>query len=444
MNGDSLPNPYDGDPLPFAGRRTAYARLHQRLMDPEQASTVVFLGRKGIGKTVLLQNFERDFDETFIGAYSALTADDVASETGWWLLLAQAITAAISQRDLTLLRLAAISPPEDDARAWFQTIFLAEILAIIRGHRRLVLLLDDAECLMDALESGQVAPESITFLRDLMRETPQLGLALALDAAYEGELARLSPLVKPTDVLRLTSLLPGEATELLQKPVRGLYNVPDETAAAINRATGGDPRLVQAFGRRLWWRWQSEPGLNVMTVDDVRTVTPLVYADVDDLLSEYWSGLNTNEQLVLTAFGSLRYDDPLLKIDGSALQNWLIETDFPLDTTAVNVALRSLEYQEIIAQHADGLQLVGELWQTWLVERARTSGDFPGRLRPRTQARAAAAERTRNLRFLLTVIALVIAAVLLFAFLLQSNRDTGSESAPTAPTATLVATPGDA
>ena len=172
-------------------------------------------------------------------------------------------------------------------------------------------------------------------------------------------------------MLRLPNLAPDETKWLLQAPVQGLYAVPDEITLAVQRAVGGAPNLVQQFGYQFFKRWEATPELNVFTLEDVKAVTPAVYLYNEADYRDRWERLTANERTVLTAISGRLYDDPLGRIDAAAIQAWLVDTDFPIDITAINATLRSLEYREILQPTPDGIALSADLMQSWLLENAR-------------------------------------------------------------------------
>ena len=374
MDSDAPLNPYRifaADATPFAGRKTALARLHQQLADTDHAEGILYVGRRYVGKTTLLRQLRATFDESVVGVYVPMEENRVENETDWLLTLARSITSEVLHRGFTMSRLHDLTPPEGDPRDWFANRFLREILGVIRPHRRLVLLLDDADCLLDAMTAGRLPEDTFAFLHEMARQFPQLEIALTLDSDRESDLLRLRPLVNLSNVQRLTNLAPDETTWLLQQPVAGLYRVPDNTVAAIHRATGGTPMLVQVFGDALYRRWHMEPDVNVMTTDDVKALSPQVYNLAEETLGDHWKALTPNERATLLAISRLLYEDPLRKIDPAAIAAWLVETEYPLDITSINSALRRLEYDELVSSTPSGVTLTAGLWQTWLLENGR-------------------------------------------------------------------------
>jgi hypothetical protein len=378
MDSSPPPNPYHPDDpalAAFAGREAAFARLHQHLTSPTHAEAVLFLGRRHVGKTALLRHFGAFFDDTFIDVYLPLQQTPLESEERWLLHLVQGIGKALALRDFTLTRLP--EPPEASSqlREWFADSYLDELFGVIR-YRRLALLLDDADALLNAL--GQALPtDHLVYLQALVQRYPQFGIALTLDTAHETAIPALSPLIHAAETFRLTNLSQQESRWLLQKPAAGLYAVPDDSADTIYKATGGQPLLLQRAGRRLFERWEAQQHLsqgsthNADLFADVKGIIQQVYAESEAGFRETWQQATRDERLVLTAIVSLLYDDPLSKIDTTRIESWLVETDYPLDATAINAALRSLEYNEIVSSTSNGLAITAGLMQTWLLEHAR-------------------------------------------------------------------------
>lgn len=374
-----ITNPYHADygdeehlaSAPFAGRKAAFARLYQQLTDTSRQSALVVLGSRHAGKTALLHAFNAAFSETFVCAYVPLRETALDTETDFILGLAQAATAALMEQGYSLNRLSDIEPPGDEPRLWFDTVFLPGVITTIRSPRQLVFLLDDADRLNPAIKGRLLPEDTFTFLHGIMQSNPEIGFALTLNTDSEHDIPTMQPLVTLNEIYRLTHLDDEETRWLLQEPPRGHYTVPDDCTAVIYKATGGAPALIQQFGYQLFRRWQVYPDLNVVTLDDVKSLTPKVYAYGEDDYRHLWSRLSLNERLVLTAISGLLYNDHLRRIDAGAIEGWLVETDYPMDVTSINASLRSLEYREVVMPTAAGLTLSAGMLQTWLLENAR-------------------------------------------------------------------------
>ncbi|MDL1882669.1 hypothetical protein FBR01_03340 [Anaerolineae bacterium CFX8] len=433
-------NPYhphtDGSALaliPFAGRQKAFERLYQQLTDPLKSEVTVLLGRQGVGKTALLQHFHPFFDETFVSTYVPLGHLPLKSEAVWLKALARRITGVLIERSFTLARLPEKTPNDSKIRAWFEESYLLEVFNIIRRHRRLVLLLDDAEHLLRAVEEGQLPPDSFEYLYRLLAGYRQLGMVLTLDARSESQVSKLSPLAAVTGVFRLTNLSPEESAWLLREPVHRFYTVSEEAAAAAYRATGGQPRLLQRFGAALYRQWETQPEQRTFEPEQIKAVFPVVYAESEEEFRQTWLELSQTERLTLTAIAGRLFDDPLAPINAAEIAAWLVETDYPLDITAVNAALRSLEYREILT--GSPLQIGAGLVQTWLLENARL--DSLVKPAPPDQPPPSPRLDRRMVALAIFILAVVFLALI---FVLAGGNAPVSGGAAAPPTVTLAVT----
>ncbi len=426
---------------PFAGRKEAFARLYARLFDPTNMGALLFIGQQHIGKTALLYNADSVFKDSAVGVYVSLRDTTPPSEGAWLLSLAQAATDVLTERGFTLSRLSQLDPIGDQPREWLELSFLPQTLGAAR--RKLLILIDDADRLLMAQRAGQIPGDSFAYLLSLTQKFQNLHFALALDADFEADLDDFAPLVVPSDVVRLGNLSLDETQWLLQAPVHGFYSVPDECALAVQRIVGGAPGLVQRFGFEFFKRWENYPELNVFTIEDVKALTPSIYLYNEADYRAQWERLSVNERLVLTAISDLIYNDPLGRVDASAIQGWLVETDFPLDITAINATLRSLEYREILMPTPAGISLSASLMQSWLLENARLGRRTPAAPSPAaTPQEPPTSQRwgwvtPRLLRTLLIIlIVLLIANVIAYAWVNSSTPSVPNILEPTVTLAT--------
>jgi hypothetical protein len=434
MANQATANPYrplpddDLTSAPFAGRQKAFEFLYQQLTNPAGTEASLIIGRRDSGKTALLEHFSRFFDESFLGVVIPLKAQMLTSELDWLRLFVDGAARELSERNYTLSRLPEFEGAANEMRVWFAETYLPEVVSIIRRHRRLVFLLDDTDMLLKAIQGDKLPDDSITFLHGLVQSYPQLGLILTLDSQYEADIAQLSPLITLEDIFRLANLSQDETIWLLTEPANGQFTLTSEGATAIHKATGGQPRFLQRYGYELFRLWEARPNHPPFTPDDVKQVTAAVYAQSEADLRAAWSAATRNERLVLTAISSLIYADPLGKITPAAIEAWLVETDYPMDGTAINAAIRGLEYREMVESTADGIRLTAGLMQRWLLENGRLN---EGTARPEMRRPA--------LRWL--ALAGIAILMLILALIASQGGGPTTGDATVEPTVTMVANP---
>lgn len=409
---------------PFAGREAARAYLYQRLTDTQHRHGITIVGARGSGKSALLANFDSFFDEAFISVMLPLKAMTQLDEVTLLVEMTRRAALPMVQRQFSLERIPPAPESDTTLRAWFEDDYLPIVSAIIRPHRRLVFLLDDVDVLIDAIADQQLPQDFINFLQRMLAQFEQLQLVVTIDTSREAELDKLSPLVNPTDTFRLGHLT-AEATAKLLRLREGeeaAYKITDEAIRMVYAATGGEPQITQRMNAKLYECYRN--GRFTLTADDVRAITPHVYAAHEADFRHSWEQMSRNEHLVLVALTSLIYDNPLKAVTDDAIADWLIESDYLLDRTAVKAALRSLEYREVV-HNDNGLKITASLMQKWLMENA--------------QVKEAAAPQhdtlLMNSRWMLPAIILVVLLVIALILVI-----TGSDASPVndaAPTVTL-------
>ena len=462
-----LLNPYHhdyGDDVagaPFAGRQAIFGRLYQHLARSDRRGGLCLMGRRHSGKSALLYAIKALFSDNMLPVIVSLKEIPIDNDTGWVLAWAQNATAALVEYGYSVTRLNALEAPESDALTWFEQAFIPLLLSLIRGSRRLLWLIDDADQWLTAIRTGALPADHIQRTHNFIAQHESIDLVLTLDSEHEVELMALSPLIGLTDVIRLSNLTREDAEWLLREPVRNSYTVTDQAVQDAHQLTGGTPGLIQQVGYLLYRRWSNEQTYTSMMPDDIKAASNAVYTYGERDFIESWRALNGEERLVLTAISSITYTDPVARIDAPTIEAWLIETDYPLDVVAINAALRGLEYREAVALAADGaIRINGDAFQRWLIEHARlgerVSGAGSHADRRAAEQRRARVDVTQRLAtrqkpnttsnransvrlILLFGLALLISTVVLIASVVSTPRTPPTPDAQ--PTATLITLP---
>jgi hypothetical protein len=218
--------------------------------------------------------------------------------------------------------------------------------------------------------------------------------------------------------------------------VSDLYTLTDDAIDEVHRLTGGQPALVQRFGFYLFQRRSAQ----LVTIADVRALTPMVYQAIQAQFSALWDALTEGERVILSAMSSLLYADPLRNLDSQMVSAWLVETDYPTDETAINAAIRSLEYRELLLLTGDDLTEVrfsAGLLERWLVENARTYLIETARTMPT----AISTPLSSNRRMMIGLAAAVILVLVLIVLLSVNPPGRSTTTTPPLPTVTLVRQP---
>lgn len=354
----------------YVGHQALVTRVLQHVMNPLNRHALALTGQPGIGRTALLQHCARIFDSSVVVVSLSLNSIDFRDEAAWLHQLHEATMAALEGLEVARSRLDWVPAPADASalRDWLRNAFLPEYMRVIRSHRRLAWLFDDADALLQAIERGALPADHLEFLHTLLQAQPQASLVLALDIKYEERPDRLAPLVTPSSIQRIQRLNAGDSAELLRRIVPDLE---DAHQGAILRQAGGYPRLLLRYAELA----RKVPANQRYGEEWLKPIHASVYQESSAEMRRLWQTLNRDERLVLTALASLLYEDPLRVPGVPEIDRWLVETDYPLDETAVGAALRALEYREMLRMQVGGVAFTVGMLQKWLLENARLDAE---------------------------------------------------------------------
>ncbi|HEX2621793.1 MAG TPA: hypothetical protein VHL11_16665 [Phototrophicaceae bacterium] len=351
-------------PQPFTGREAALSYFYQYLNDPHPQRALLYIGQRLTGKTALLYHFDTVLEELDLVVFLPLDADvcqnsDRLLQSWYQAAYDRIVAAGFSENRLPVLPRGSFN-----WRDWLAETGMPDLVSVLRGGRRLIFLLDDVDYLLDAISEKRLPADMVAYLQRLLR--PSLYLVLTVNLANEDRLSVLSPLINPAEAYRLRYLMLEE--------LAGLYPGPDldqvhQVSERIYRLTGGHPALAQYFNRCL----RERTAAPILTVSDVDAVAPQVYRVSLPIYRELSASLNPTEHLVLTAIVNLRYEDPLKPITAAEINAWLVETEFQMDSTAINAALRSLEYRELVTIERGAVTMTAEFFQKWVLENTDAS-----------------------------------------------------------------------
>jgi len=402
-----MTSPSQHDSIPFAGRQAIYARLQQQILDPPHRHAIVFTGHAGMGKTTLLKQFLTVFDDPILPVFTSLSETKFGNEEALLQELIDGINALLFEYNFSLSRVPQLDADNDSTVLdWFSESYLPEVQRIIRPHRRIVWLLDDAEKL------GQYE-HFAGYLHGLLKANPQFSIILATRTDFEETLTDLQPLVDPVIAERIHRLNGEESADLIRQYAPG---IDDTITEKIFTATGGHPRLLARYGQSLQGH-----RAEYSDSDAFERAKSDVYDASHEDFREIWLKLSRDERLVLTAIASLIYDDPIQNVTPERIEAWLVETDYLLDIVTINAGLRGMDYQDIVSHRQnDGIKLTMGLMQQWLLEQARLES---GNAIQRGQL---------PLRLVIIVVVVIVLILLVMFFVIPPQYLDGGSGVPTA------------
>ncbi len=409
-------------PKPFAGRQKVFIEIQQYLADPIDRHALLIIGRNSVGKTRILEQCFYVLEDGVISCPLILEPHVLKNEATWLHHVITQTHTALENRGFSVHRLPTLPDNPDSYRDWFIDEYLPEANKLIRGHRRILWLMDDVNVLIVAINETRLPEDTFDYLYHLLQSNTQSGIVMTLDEELEAQSSQLSPLIDGKLLRRLHPLTESETARLIEN--FGL-RLEDSAQAYIHQLTDGYPLILQYMGEAL----QTVKHLTI-TKGHVDSIIDDVYKQARDHYRNIWqNSLSQNERLVLTAISGLLYDDPIGTLTTQDVENWLLETDYPLDMMTVNASIRGLEYRDlVVSSKTEGIQIRARLFQRWLIEYARMNEVNP----VVAQLNAEGSGISRNMILTLLGITLIVLAIV---FSLQ--QDTQTSASTIQPTVTL-------
>lgn len=326
-------------PLYLAGREAPLRRFDAMLRAaPEQPASMRVTGLRGVGKTVLLEEFadrarQLDWEPAFVELQPSHNTDAAIGAVLGSLLdltrrrlsrLARVRSAAgkalraaklsLSWEDISLSVSFGSQAEEDLARELFATVELA----LGKGRAGVVLLLDEAQLVRDERDRHGEHPLSLLIapVVALQRQEVPLGLVVCGLPALTGNLQKARSyserLFRGEEI---DSLEPAQALEAFTRPLEQTARAADrKLAEAVVDEVEGYPYFLQLWGSELWDA-ADLAGVNRFTVKLLDASRPDIYARLDrDFYDPRLATLTPAEQDLLAASAECHYP-PLLSSD---------------------------------------------------------------------------------------------------------------------------------
>lgn len=319
-------------PLYLAGREAPLRRFGAMLRAaPEQPAAMRVTGLRGVGKTVLLEEFadratQLDWEPAFLELQPSHNTDAAIKAVLGSLLnrtrqrlsrLARLRSAAgkalrgvglsVSWEEISLSVSFGSEAEEDLARDLFATVELA----LAKGRAGLVLLLDEAQLVRDERDRHGEHPLSLLIgpVVALQRREVPLGLVVCGLPTLAGNLQKARSyserLFRGEEI---DSLEPEQALEAFIRPLEQTTRAADhKLAKAVVGEVEGYPYFLQLWGSELWDA-ADHAGVDRFTVKLLDASRPDIYARLDrDFYDPRVATLTPAEQDLLAATAACPY-----------------------------------------------------------------------------------------------------------------------------------------
>jgi hypothetical protein len=344
-------NPFDptrpvSDPAAFFGRQDAFGMLRRYVAGGQSPHVALIIAGKGMGKTSLLWQTPNHLESRYLCLYVDAAVINKGGLPTLYATLAETVLAALEdisdgayrpdRPDLANL------PPADIFWGWLADSYIGPFFALARRFRRVVILLDN----VDALVEAQMFATFGEPLSQALQQDERLAAVFALTPEVAVDLEE-TPLIG--DPL-LWGRLPFLADEEVAAVSRAGHTSPveEEAIASVVALSGGHPALVQIVNAAVWAYTSKEPNQPI-TMETVRRCVPAAMDGAKPILGPLWEKSSQAEKATLAALAELVNGNDGRSVTAQDIQAWLIRnSDAPPNETSLAAALRRLEYRQAI------------------------------------------------------------------------------------------------
>ncbi|MBK9369420.1 MAG: AAA family ATPase [Deltaproteobacteria bacterium] len=287
----SLSKPITSDDA-FFGRTDELSRLRRTVADPPTMGVALLEGARRTGKTSLLNKLGRELPDEILRVPVNLQEMGKPTVVRLWSWMGRQLVRGASKDG---------KPPSLPAPNSYETFAeLVDHLLASGRWRGIALLIDEFECLDDAIRAGELPPDVLGQLRALLQSRPVGAVIAGAHALTERRLDYWSPLFGFATRVDLGPLDELSAAELVERPSDDSFPWSREAVSFVLNLTGRHPFFLrhlcaQVFeARRL--RWRRRPVTRAEVND---AISAALHASEEHLREQYLSAPEPNGQRVL-------------------------------------------------------------------------------------------------------------------------------------------------
>ncbi|MBF0526800.1 MAG: AAA family ATPase [Deltaproteobacteria bacterium] len=258
-------NPYlPGTPSPdskqmdrlFVGRDDVLRFVEENLVNAASERIVVLYGHRRMGKTWTLLRLKERLPEKYLSVY--INVQEFTGVNGVPPVLqniADEIVRSLKQHGgtdpaaVSSIRVPTLEQYEQNYPYFFKRVFLSDVQEVL-GDKRLLWLIDEAQCLDDMVQAGHLPATFLEFLRDLMQFSHKIAFVFA--GVREITEEYWSVFFNMAVHRRIGVLSDEDASKLIIDPLKP-YGVEYDPAAVslIRQFTGNHPYFIQLLCDRI-------------------------------------------------------------------------------------------------------------------------------------------------------------------------------------------------
>jgi HEAT repeat protein/AAA+ ATPase superfamily predicted ATPase/energy-coupling factor transporter ATP-binding protein EcfA2 len=293
----------------FYGRKSVFDWIRENLSGTFQDNVLVLYGERRTGKTSVLYQMQHHLPETY--AFVLIDLQTIAyglSSTGELLhAMARKVVNGLRKEGFDLER---VDRADYEAHPIEQFEALGETIgdmAVAIG-RRAVIILDEFDLLIEAIDRGSVSPFVFDVIRGLMQHQDGLSFIFAGAHALTAMIKNPRSILFNTALRRKISFLErDEAERLIRDPVKNVLWYDDLAVEKILRVTAGQPYFIQYICHEIV-NLARRDQKNFVTLRDVDRALLTTVQETTGIIRHSYMSLLRDEQLALAALARITDD----------------------------------------------------------------------------------------------------------------------------------------
>lgn len=331
-------------PEMFYGRRSTFHWIQENLSGTYQENVLVLYGERRTGKTSMLYQLQYNLPDSY--AFVLIDMQSIAyslnSTSDLLYAMARKVVNGLRRDDMDVPR-----PERQDFAEHPLEQFeeLGEVIGTMAtaAKRQAVIMLDEFDLLIEAVENGSVNAYVFDCIRGLMQHQDGLNFIFAGAHKLTAMLKNPQSILFNTALRRKVSFLDREDAErLIRQPVADVLWYDDLAVEKILRVTAGQPYFIQYICHEIV-NLARRDGKNFVALRDVDRALLTTVQETTGIIRHSYMSLARDEQLALATLSRITDDGrPFVSLED------IIET---LKQDHVNVPKRELI--ETLRQLAD-------------------------------------------------------------------------------------------
>ena len=293
----------------FYGRQPTFNWIQENLSGTFQDNVLVLYGERRTGKTSVLYQMQHHLPEVY--AFVLIDLQTIAygldSTSNLLYAMARKMINGLRRQGFELERPKRTDYEEHPIEE-FET--LGETIGdmAIDMDRRAVLIADEFDLLIEAIDRGDVSPFVFDCIRGLMQHQDGLSFIFAGAHALTAMIKNPRSILFNTALRRKVSFLErDEAERLIREPVADVLWYDDLAVEKILRVTAGQPYFIQYICHEIV-NLARRDAKNFVTLRDVDRALQTTVQETTGIIRHSYMSLSQEEQLALAALARITDD----------------------------------------------------------------------------------------------------------------------------------------